>query len=63
MRWIVAAVGVLVGLVGLLWTLQGMNLVTGSFMSGQKMWLVIGLVVLVAGVSLAMFGLRRFRRA
>jgi len=29
---------------GVLWTLQGLNVVQASFMSGQTMWLVIGIV-------------------
>lgn len=45
-------VGVLFVLLGGLWTLQGFGLVGGSFMTGSTTWLVIGLVVVAAGVWL-----------
>lgn len=44
-------VGVLMVLIGALWTLQGSNVLAGSVMSGQSMWLWIGVVVLVAGLG------------
>ena len=45
-RWIPAVLGVIMLFFGAVWTLQGANLLGGSFMSGSRMWLVIGLVVL-----------------
>ena len=51
-------VGVLFVLLGGLWTLQGFGVVGGSFMTGSRLWLVIGLVLVVAGVAL----LLRLRR-
>ena len=45
-------------LLGGLWTLQGVGVVGGSFMTGSRLWLVIGLVLVVAGVAL----LLRLRR-
>ena len=46
-------VGVLVGLVGLLWILQGVGVIQGSFMTGQSMWAAIGVAaVVIAGVLL-----------
>ncbi|UCI26816.1 hypothetical protein [Mesorhizobium sp. B2-8-5] len=35
---------------GALWSLQGLGLVTGSFMTGQTQWLYIGLVTMLVGV-------------
>lgn len=58
-RWILPVLGVLMVLVGGLWTLQGANVLPGSFMTGSTMWLVIGLVVLVVGALLVAGGLRR----
>ncbi len=49
--------GVILVLLGLLWVLQGVGLVTGSFMTGQKLWLGIGIVVALAGLGLAYLGL------
>ena len=52
--------GVVLVLLGGLWTLQGFGIVGGSFMTGSTMWLVIGLVVLAAGIAL--LARRRTRR-
>ena len=49
---IARVVGVLLVLLGGLWTLQGFGLVGGSFMSGSTTWLVIGLVLVAAGIAL-----------
>jgi uncharacterized membrane protein HdeD (DUF308 family) len=45
-------------IIGAVWTLQGANVLGGSFMSGSRMWLLIGLLVLIAGVGLLSFSLR-----
>jgi hypothetical protein len=45
-------VGLLLVLIGAVWTLQGFGLIGGSFMTGSTMWLVIGLVVAAVGVAL-----------
>lgn len=44
--------GVLLVLVGLLWTGQGLGLVGGSVMSGVTMWAIIGSLVAAAGAFL-----------
>ena len=52
-RW-VTVVGVVLALLGLLWFLQGIGVVKGSFMSGEPVWAIIGLVLLaLAGRLLA----------
>jgi protein-S-isoprenylcysteine O-methyltransferase Ste14 len=56
-------VGVVLVLLGGLWTLQGSNMLAGSAMSGQSQWLYIGLIVVVVGlVVLWWFTLRRRMR-
>jgi hypothetical protein len=63
-RRLLPVLGALLLIIGAVWTLQGANLLGGSFMSGSRMWLVIGLAVLIAGgalLSLSMRG-RRARR-
>jgi hypothetical protein len=50
--WLKAVVGVVFVAFGLLWTLQGVNVVKGSFMSGQTTWLVIGIVLILLGAWL-----------
>ncbi len=49
-RFVVAAIG---GAVGLVWLLQGLGVLPGSFMSGDPMWGVAGLVVIVAALAYA----------
>ncbi|WP_329409979.1 hypothetical protein OG563_45980 [Nocardia vinacea] len=60
MRWVWLIIGILLVLMGGLWTLQGLNLLgqTGG-MNGQAIWVVIGLIVVVIGIFLAGVGLRR----
>ena len=53
-------VGVVATLLGLLFALQGIGLVGGSFMTGQRLWLIIGIVLVVLGLLVASGGL--FRR-
>lgn len=36
--------------IGILWSLQGLGLVQGSFMTGQRQWLYIGLVAMLVGL-------------
>ena len=48
--------------VGVLWTLQGLGYVTGSSMSGQSYWAVVGPALAGLGVALAIVVVRRPRR-
>lgn len=57
-RWVGIVVGILLTLIGALWTLQGAGVVTGSFMSGSRLWLIIGVVALIVGVGLLVRTLR-----
>ena len=52
-------IGVLLLIVGALWTLQGLGYVGGSAMSGVTLWAVIGPIVAVAGLGLALSRPRR----
>jgi hypothetical protein len=58
MRWIVRVTGIVLVLLGSVWTLQGINLLRGSFMTGQPFWATLGVVLLVVGVVLCVFGWR-----
>ena len=49
MIWLKRVIGVILLLLGLVWIGQGLNFLPGSVMSGQAMWAVIGLIVLVVG--------------
>ena len=54
-------VGVIAVVAGGVWIGQGLNLIPGSFMTGDKTWFYIGIVVLAVGVVLLLAGLRRPR--
>ena len=51
--------GVLCLLVGCVWFLQGINILPGSFMTGQTKWAVFGALLLVAGIGLLISANRR----
>ncbi len=51
-------IGLLLVLVGTVWTLQGAGVLPGSFMSNDTRWLVIGLVTAVLGAALSYRGFR-----
>lgn len=52
-------VGVIALILGGVWAGQGLNLIPGSFMTGSRMWLSIGLILAIVGVILIVLGLRR----
>jgi len=41
--------GVFLGLTGVVWILQGFNVLPGSFMTGQMIWAYIGIAVSMVG--------------
>jgi hypothetical protein len=59
MRIALNVVGVLSLLMGCVWFLQGINILPGSFMTGQTKWAVYGGLLLIAGVGLLMVANRR----
>ena len=55
------AIGLIAVIIGGVFAGQGMNLIPGSFMTGNRMWLSIGLIVAGVGIILVVLGLRRPR--
>jgi hypothetical protein len=51
-RSVVMIIGGLAVLVGAVWVGQGAGLIKGSFMTGSRTWLGIGLLCLVVGLLL-----------
>ncbi len=51
--------GTVIGLLGVLFTLQGVGLIRGSAMSNTTFWSVAGPVIILLGLCLAALGLRR----
>ncbi len=52
MRIALNVLGGIALLVGAVWVLQGLNVLTGSYMSGQDRWLVIGSLCALAGLAM-----------
>jgi hypothetical protein len=51
--------GGLLALVGIIFALQGAGAIGGSAMSGVTFWAWAGPVIAVAGLAIALFGLRQ----
>ena len=58
MRIALNVLGVLCLLAGCVWILQGINILPGSFMTGQTKWAVIGAITAVVGLAALIFGRR-----
>jgi LPXTG-motif cell wall-anchored protein len=59
MKWFMNIAGAILILVGIVWFLQGLNVLLGSVMSGQPMYAVLGIVVAVIGAGLIYWANRR----
>ena len=52
-------VGVLMALTGVIWFLQEIGVILGSFMSNTSQWTLIGIVMVVIGGGLLFYNNRR----
>jgi len=59
MRIFLNIVGVLLILVGGVWFLQGINVLPGSFMSGNSQWAINGGIAIVIALGLLFWANRR----
>ena len=59
MRIALNVLGVLCLLAGCVWILQGINILPGSFMTGQTKWAIYGALLAVVGIALLVSGRRR----
>jgi hypothetical protein len=55
-------VGGVLAILGLLFTLQGADVISGSAMSGTTFWAVAGPIIIVIGLIVATVGVRGRRR-
>jgi hypothetical protein len=60
-RVLLVAAGALIVIAGIIFTLQGLGYVGGSFMTGATAWAIIGPVIALAGLGLIAAGLLRRR--
>jgi len=49
-RFWASIAAIVVVVIGVVWTLQGVNVLGGSFMSGQSQWLAIGIALSAVGL-------------
>ncbi len=52
-------IGVLFCLTGVVWFLQGIGVLPGSFMTGQSQWAIYGVLIFLVGIGLGVFANRR----
>jgi hypothetical protein len=55
---VLVAIGSLVVIMGVVFTLQGVGLIGGSVMTGSALWAILGPIVALLGVGLIVVGLR-----
>ncbi len=58
MKIILSIIGILLALMGAVWFLQGINILPGSFMTGQSQWAIYGSIAVIAGIGLLVFANR-----
>lgn len=59
MKTIMNVVGVILVLMGTIWFFQGINVLPGSFMTGQIRWAVNGAIAVAVGLVLLAVSKRR----
>ena len=59
MKIVINIVSVLLVLLGSIWVLQGINVLPGSFMTGQMRWAVRGAILIVVGIAGLVWGNRK----
>lgn len=59
MRWVISLLGAILTLVGIVWILQGVNVLPGSLMSGHLQYTGLGIIAAVVGIGLLVWVNRR----
>jgi hypothetical protein len=59
MRLILTIVGALAVVMGGIWMLQGLNILPGSFMTGDTRWTLYGGILAVIGLGVIFYARRR----
>jgi hypothetical protein len=59
MKLVLTIAGALMVALGCVWFLQGINVLPGSFMTGQMQWAIYGGVLAIAGVVVIVWARRR----
>jgi uncharacterized membrane protein HdeD (DUF308 family) len=59
MKWLLNIIGVIFILSGIVWFLQGINILLGSFMSGDRLYSLLGILLVVVGMIILAITNRR----
>lgn len=59
LRTILIVLGSIALVAGAIFAGQGMGAIPGSFMTGDRTWLIVGLIMAFLGVALILFGTNR----
>jgi uncharacterized membrane protein HdeD (DUF308 family) len=59
MKAILNIIGAILIVFGVVWILQGLNVLPGSFMTGHAQWAVYGAAAVIVGIILLMLSNRR----
>jgi uncharacterized membrane protein len=59
LHWVLLMVGIVLDVIGAVWLLQGVNILPGSFMTGQMFWAYTGGIVMIVGMAVTAFAMRR----
>ena len=59
MKIVLRIVAILLMVFGTIWILQGVNVLPGSFMTGQIQWAYRGGIAVVAGIAILVFSMRK----
>jgi hypothetical protein len=59
MKLVLTIAGAVMVLLGAVWILQGINILPGSFMTGQIQWAIYGAVLAIAGVVVILWARRK----
>jgi hypothetical protein len=60
-RTLAITVGIVLLVLGAIWTFQGLGYIKGSVMTGVRTWAIVGPIVAGLGVALAYVGFRSNR--
>ena len=62
MKYALRVLGIVLIAAGVIWILQGINVLPGSFMTGQIQWAYRGAAAAIVGVIIFMFAIRSGRK-
>ncbi len=58
MKWLLDIVGAILALMGIVWILQGMDILKVGFMAGQLQYALLGIVAALVGIALIVYANR-----